>query len=203
MSSSNHKISICTVCMNRLHQLEQTLIKNIEDNNSYNEVEFVVLDYNSQDGMEEWVKQNLSSYINTGKLVYYKTTEPQKWSPSHSKNLAFKLATGDIICNIWSDYFTGKDFAEFVNRSYQNDPNIVMTPIDFHKTKPGYHPPGDVLGKVCVRKTDFLKVHGFDERMDRHGFEDYDFVNRLDALSCNKYFSVTSYAVNGHIINIG
>jgi hypothetical protein len=39
------------------------------------------------------------------------------------------------------------------------------------------------------------------ERKSRYSLN--DFVNRLDALSCNKYFSVTSYAVNGHIINIG
>jgi hypothetical protein len=172
--------------MNRLHQLKETLLKNIRDNESYHNIEFIILDYNSQDGMEEWAKEYLMPHIAAGKVVYYKTTAPQKWSPSHSKNLAFKLATGKIICNIWADYFTGNDFADFVNESYQRDSNIVMTPIDFHKTKAGYHPPGDVLGKVCVKRTDFLKVHGFDERMDRHGFEDYDFINRLEFINVRR-----------------
>jgi hypothetical protein len=76
------------VCMNRLHQLKQTLMQNIADNADYEQLEFVVLDYNSKDGMEEWVKQNLAGQIKTGRVVYYKTIEPESWSPSHSKNLA-------------------------------------------------------------------------------------------------------------------
>lgn len=172
--------------MNRLHQLKQTLLQNIRDNEDYAELEFIVLDYNSEDGMEEWVKVNLSAYINTGRVIYYKTTEPKSWSPSHSKNLAFKLATGDILCSIWADYYTGTGFASYVNQCYQQDDNIVLTPIDFYKTKKNYNPPGDVLGKVCVKKTDFLKIKGFDERMDRHGFEDYDFINRLEMIGVRR-----------------
>lgn len=174
------------VCMNRLHQLKQTLIQNILDNAEYENLEFVVLDYNSKDGMEEWVMQNLAEHIKTGRIVYYKTTDPESWSPSHSKNLAFKLATGDIVCSIWADYFTGAGFAKYVNDSFNDDDNIVLTPIDFHKTKKNYSPPGDVLGKVCVKRSDFLKINGFDERMNKHGFEDYDFVNRLELIGVRR-----------------
>lgn len=186
MERLDFKISFCVVCMNRLHQLRQTLIQNILDNAEYENLEFVVLDYNSMDGMEEWVKQNLAEYIKTGRVVYYKTTDPDSWSPSHSKNLAFKLATGDIVCSIWADYYTGAEFARYVNDSFKADDNIVLTPIDFHKTKKNYAPPGDVLGKVCVKRNDFLKIHGFDERMNKHGFEDYDFVNRLEMMGVRR-----------------
>ncbi len=186
MAGTNLKISICVVCMNRLHQLKQTLLQNINDCSDYTELEFVLLDYNSQDGMEDWVKDNLSTYIDNGRVVYYKTNEPQQWTPSHSKNLAFKLATGDIVCSIWADYYTGKGFPQYVNGSFKADNNIVLTPIDFHKTKKNYAPAGDVLGKVCVKKSDFLKVGGFDERMDKHGFEDYDFVNRLEMVGVKR-----------------
>jgi hypothetical protein len=172
--------------MNRLHQLKETLIRNIEDNKAYQNLEFLVLDYNSQDGMETWAKENLSAYIKSGIVTYFKTIGPKTWSPSHSKNMAFKLATGDIVCNIWADYFTGENFAEFVNNTFQSESNIVMTPIDFHKTRMDFHPPGDVLGRVCVRKSDFFRVNGFDERMDKHGFEDYDFVNRLELLNVKR-----------------
>jgi hypothetical protein len=166
--------------MNRLHHLKETLQKNIRDNDDYDNIEFIVLDYNSTDGMEEWVKENLSDYISSGKMSYYRVDEPQNWNPSHSKNIAFKLATGDILCNIWADYYAGKDFAHYTNNEFGKDKNIVLTPIDFHKTKPGFYAPPDSLGRVCVTKDAFLKVGGFDERMDRHGFEDYDFINRLE-----------------------
>jgi len=186
MAQRNYKISFCVVCMNRLHQLEQTLLQNIKDNEDYAELEFIVLDYNSEDGMEDWAKVHLTEYINSGRLIYYKTTDPKSWSPSHSKNLAFKLATGDIVCSIWGDYYTGTGFASYVNQCFQEDDNIVLTPIDFYKTKKNFTPPGDVLGKVCVKKSDLLKVEGFDERMDRHGFEDYDLINRLEMIGVKR-----------------
>jgi len=175
-----YKISFCVVSMNRLHQLKETFIKNLKDNERYDKLEFILLDYNSNDGLEDWVKNNISEYILNGKVIYYRTTQPSSWSPSHSKNLAFKLATGDILCSIWADYYTGPDFANYVNEQFNRNNQIVLTPIDFYKTKENYHPPGDVLGKVCVKKSDFIRIRGFDERMNKHGFEDYDFINRLE-----------------------
>lgn len=172
--------------MNRLHQLKQTLMKNLEDTANYSNLEIVLLDYNSQDGMEEWVKTHLMRYIESKRLIYYRTTDPESWNPSHSKNLAFKLADGDIICGIWADYYTGKGFPEYVNNCFKTDSNCVLTPIDFPRTRKDYAAPGDVLGKVCVKKVDFLKVRGFDERMDKHGFEDYDFINRLEMIGLKR-----------------
>ena len=46
-----HKISICTTCMNRLDDLKQTLPQNILDNADYTRTEFVLIDYNSSDGL--------------------------------------------------------------------------------------------------------------------------------------------------------
>src|SRR5574343_1908709 len=63
-------ISICTTCMNRLRDLEYTLPKNLEDNKNYKKLEFVLLDYNSTDGLSDWVKKYMMSYIKTGRLVY-------------------------------------------------------------------------------------------------------------------------------------
>ena len=54
-----YKISFATVCMNRLHHIRQTLPKNIADNSDYENVEFILLDYNSSDGLEEWVKETM------------------------------------------------------------------------------------------------------------------------------------------------
>lgn len=68
------QISFCITCMNRLKHLQETLEKNILDNFLVDEVEFVVLDYNSQDGLEEWIAQSMMKYIEMGILVYYRTT---------------------------------------------------------------------------------------------------------------------------------
>lgn len=175
-----YKISFCIVCMNRLHHLKETLLQNIKDNEAYSELEFIILDYNSKDGMDEWIRENMSTYIGEGRMIYYRTYEPEKFSHSHAKNLCFKLASGDVVCSINADHYTGFGFADFVNTAFNTDSNIVLTPIDFHGTKKDYHPPKDVLGRVCVRRSDFLNVKGFDEQMNTYGFEDYDFVNRLE-----------------------
>ncbi|UEG51467.1 glycosyltransferase family 2 protein [Mucilaginibacter daejeonensis] len=180
MIEEHLRISICIVCMNRLHHLKQTLAQNIADNKDYPNLEFVILDYNSKDGLSEWLITEFNDLIEVGVIRYYRTSEPQTWNPSHSKNLAFKLATGEILCNMWADYFTGPCFASYTNSLFKDKVSIVLTPIDFYKTKKGFRPPGDVLGKVCVKKNHFLQVGGFDERINKHGFEDYDFVNRLE-----------------------
>jgi hypothetical protein len=177
---SNYKISFCIVCMNRLYQLKQTLPKNLNDNIGYDNLEFVLLDYNSQDDMQDWVYRNYKNEISVGRMVYYRTPDPIKFCHSHSKNLAFKLATGDIVCNINADNYTGLGFATFVNDCFKKNDAIILTCDDFYKTKKNYTPPRDVAGKVCVKKQDFLKIGGFDERMKDYGFEDCDFVNRAE-----------------------
>lgn len=180
MKKGSFRISFCVVCMNRLPHLKETFLQNLIDNRNYKQLEFILLDYNSGDGLEHWAKENLQSYISNERVVYYKTTQPKCFSHSHAKNLAFKLAKGDIVCNINADHYTGSEFAFYVNEKFVKDKNIVLTPIDFYKTSKNYHPPRDVLGKVCVRKEDFLKVKGFEEQMAGYGFEDYDFINRLE-----------------------
>lgn len=188
MLPKKYKISFCIVCMNRLHQLKETLLQNIKDNEDYDNIEFIVLDYHSQDKMEEWIRENMMEYILDGKMTYYQTVEPTVFSHSHSKNIAFKLAGGDIVCNINADHYAGAGFARYINQAFMENNNIVLTTIDFHKTRKDYFPAKDVFGRVCVKKSDFLKIQGFDERMNRYGFEDWDFVNRLELIGVERVF---------------
>jgi hypothetical protein len=176
------KITFCIVARDRLHQLKETLQKNITDNADYSDLEFVLLDYNSTDGTGDWIARHMAVYLDCGRLRYYHTSGPLSWHPSHSRNVAFRLAHGDVICNINADHYTGTGFAKYVNEAFQNDNRIVLTTIDMYKTDKGHRPAKDVLGKVCVRREDFLAVRGFDERMDRYGFEDYDLINRLEMI---------------------
>ncbi len=60
--STMKQISFYITCMNRLKHLQETLEKNIL-NFLKIEVEFVVLDYNSQDGLEEWIAQSMMKNI--------------------------------------------------------------------------------------------------------------------------------------------
>jgi hypothetical protein len=169
-------ISFCTVCMNRLHHLQQTLPVNILDNEDYASLEFVVLDYNSTDGLEAYAKANWQSYMNSGRLVIYTTKEPTYFHRSHSRNLAFKLAAGEVICNIDADNFTGKQFAAYVNNSFQQNSRICLNTIGLRNDESIM----DVLGRVCFTKDAFLGIGGYDQAIDSYGFEDYDLINRLE-----------------------
>src|SRR5688572_14300277 len=99
----NQRISFCTVCMNRMHHLMLTLPKNIQTNRHYGNLEFIVMDYNSADGLSAWIKNEMSEYLAQGLLVYYQYDEARFFDRSHSRNMMFKLATGDIVCNVDAD----------------------------------------------------------------------------------------------------
>jgi hypothetical protein len=168
------KISFCTVSMNRLSFLKETLPKNIEDNLDYGNVEFIVLNYNSADEIDEWINTEMSQYIELGILKYIKTSEPKYFLRSHSKNVVSKQASGDIICNVDADNFIGKGFAEFINESFCKDPNIYLF-VDKKTEK-------DCCGRICLTKDDFTTLRGYDEDMEGYGFEDFDLRNRLELL---------------------
>lgn len=169
-------ISFCTVCMNRLHHLQQTLPVNILDNEDYDALEFIVLDYNSTDGLEAYAKANWQPYIDSGRLVIYSTKEPLFFHRSHSRNLAFKLAAGELICNIDADNFAGKRFAAYINDAFQQKSRICLNTIGLREDESIM----DVLGRVCFTKEAFLNIGGYDEAIDSYGFEDYDLINRLE-----------------------
>ena len=171
-SSRYRKISICTTCMNRLGNLKETLPKNIEDNKDYPNVEFVLLDYNSADGLEDWVKQNMMDHINSGRLVYYKTSEPEHFRMGHSRNVAFKLSTGDIVNNVDADNFIGKGFIDVINKLAELCPERAI----FAKGKRMMH------GRIGLYKNEFLTLGGYDEDLLGYGFDDHSVVYRAMAL---------------------
>lgn len=171
-----NKISFCTVCMNRIHHLQQTLPQNIADNLNYTNVEFVVLDYNSSDGLEEWIKEEMSEHINSGILKYYKTTEPEYFDRSHSRNVLFKLATGDVICNLDADNYTGNGFASYINDIFSTQENIYLVA----DTKKRFYFLRNAFGRFCVKKSDVMSLRGLDEKMKSYGSETVDFYERLE-----------------------
>jgi glycosyl transferase family 7 (putative galactosyltransferase) len=178
------KISLCTICMNRLSHLCQTLPVNLAENSRNPDVEFVLLNYNSRDDLDNWVRNGLSSYISAGKLKYYKTSEPEFFHMAHSKNLALKLAQGDILGVIDADNFAGPDYAGWVLKQFdKHGPQTVTTTL--RKDRIPYRDQG---GKICFTKEMFHTVNGFDERLIGYGMDDVDFVNRVEKAGGKRVF---------------
>jgi glycosyltransferase involved in cell wall biosynthesis len=181
LTLKKYKISFCTVCMNRTEHLKLTLPRNIRENLHYGNLEFLVLDYNSTDGLEEWIETEMKEYIDKGILHYYKTTEPEYFHRSHSRNMIMQKATGDIICNVDADNYLEKFFASYINQHFHQNPYIIM---GLHVTKQAHH--SQAHGRICAWREDFIKVTGYDESMENYGYEDVDLCNRLELLGRKK-----------------
>lgn len=187
-SSNEFSISFCTTCRNRLEHLKLTLPENLEACSNLPNIKFVLLDYTSEDGLGEWIRKNYSHHLASGKLEYYRTENATFFHRTHSRNLAFKVASTDVICNVDADNYIGEGFAEFIAEQFSLASDIFLTTIDFYKTQKNHVVQGDVLGRVCVKKDHFLAVRGFDERMEQYGFEDYDLTNRLEMSGLKRTF---------------
>jgi hypothetical protein len=170
------KISICTVCMNRLSHLRETLPMNIMHNKNHPDIEFVVLDYNSKDGMDKWIRANMMPYIGAGILKYYRTNDPVYFDLSHSKNMALKLSTGEILCMVDADNYAGIDYAKWVDSVYSGTEKYpIITTLRKDNV-----PFRDQGGKLCFPKSLFTSISGFDESLVGYGIDDVDLVNRLE-----------------------
>jgi hypothetical protein len=197
-----YKISFCITCMGRKNHLEKTLLKNINNSISHKNVEFVLLDYNSKDGLDRWIYDNFRDFISTGILRYCKTTEPEYFKMAHAKNVAHKLATGDILCNLDADNFVYSSFVDYVNKVFNNKSRIVLCIMDsFIKNKKDLI--GGVKGRIVVRKEDFYCVKGYNEICGVWGNDDHDFIRRLAMSGCKKkpiYSSFLSSICHNHKI---
>ena len=170
--------------MDRLHHLMETLPANIASNKGYKNLEFVLLDYNSGDDMAEWVQKNFYKELRGGTLVFSRTDKPTHFKWSHSRNIAFALANGDIVCNIDADNFTGPDFAGFINNHFQKNPNSFLS-VNY---RDNFNNLSDTFGRITCYKEDFEAIGGFDERMEGYSYEDVDFCLRLKLLGREQHF---------------
>lgn len=180
-----YKISFCVTCMNRLYNLKETLPVNIKNEAGYPFVEFVILDYNSKDGLGEWMKENMMEHIESGRVSYHRTDKPEYFSMSHSRNIAFKVATGDIVFNLDADNYTAKNqplepHSYYLNRlaNEAGDRKVI-----FAKGKRSMH------GRVGFFRDEFINdLGGYDEQLLGYGHDDHDLVKRAWALGYSMYW---------------
>lgn len=155
--------------MNRAHDLKATLLQNINDNFDYPNVEFVVLNYNSSDEMHKFMASNRIKYlIKMGIVKYLITKRPKYYSASHSRNIAFKNANGNIVINVDADTYTGKGFAELINKLADIQPENALFSVSQKF----------INGRIGMYKNDFLRLGGYNEKLSGYGGEDSDLVLR-------------------------
>ncbi len=198
--------------MGRANHLKETLPQNIRDNpiSENLDIEFVVLNYNSSDDLHEWITTDpeMVKHIESGLVRYGKTTDPEFFYMSHAKNMVHRMATGDVVCNLDADNFLGEGFAEFLQRNFLDDLDIVINPS--HRVSK-YFPPDDrgFFGRVAISRDNFLKLNGYDESFSGWGGEDEDFMQRAKGLGLKhkriddiKYLSIIRHTNEERIVNM-
>lgn len=171
-------VSFCITCRNRMWQIEQTLPQNLKDNYANRKnVEFILVNFASEDGLDEWVRENFREELRSGYLKYYYSDKMGPWHMSVAKNTAHMLATKEVVVNLDCDNFTGPDggreAARLLNK-YGRNRSFLRFCNNADATDGSY-------GRVVVLKKIFMQMGGYDETFLPYGGEDDDFMCRLRA----------------------
>ncbi len=160
--------------MGRLHHLRETLRHNIGLVEKLKGVELVILDYNSQDGLESWAECELAGPIRDGVVNYYRTELPSFFHMAHGKNVAHRVAMGDIVCNLDADNFLSNEFIEFVSNTFQHsNERLFLAPQEYD----------GAYGRLVIPKYWFERLGGYDEDFEwGWGYEDDDLRHRARIL---------------------
>lgn len=166
-------ISIVTTCLNSVATLEHT-IQSVQDQ-SYKNIEFIVIDGASADGTLEIIKRRSDA-------IDFWISEKDS-SVSEAVNKGIKKATGDIVFCLPSDDFIDKDFCKKLADCFEEHgdrADYVYGDVQMCDAK------GNALYKVVeqrinyfgIKKSVFEEIGYFDERLALNN--DVDFLQRMD-----------------------
>lgn len=203
--TSGLDIYFCITCKGRLHHLKKTLPENLAKAATYPNAKFVVLDYDSQDGLEDWIRANFMQEIKSGRLIYAKHEPAQYFKMAHAKNMAHRvpaLVTDNkdyILCNLDADNSILPEYISWLNQQFSADKNIYTRTahIDlrmYHTrfdwaARLGFHTFDNcsrntigILGRIAISRESFYLLRGYDETFSFWGGDDDNFIMRAENL---------------------
>ena len=183
--------SVIIPTYNRKEKLKEAIFSVI--NQSFSDIEIIVVDDGSQDETRELLVQLAKKYKN---LSFY--CQEHK-GVSAARNLGVKKATADWICFLDSDDLWDKEKLFYQKEYIIENPEICIFQTKEHWIRKGklVTPPikhqkkeGDIFldslqqcfitpSSVCIKKFFFLQHKGFDEKL--LACEDYDLWIRITA----------------------
>lgn len=159
-------ISFCTTVHNRLHQFQAQYAQNREVILNTGGVEWVILNYNSSDGLHEFME---SQGQLPQKIKYVECLDGAAWHLSVAKNLAHKEGTGDILMNLDCDNLID-DAVQVIRDHFENR-------IDVLHLWSGTERDG-TYGRVAIWSKLFHNIGGYDESFEPMGYQDKDLMHR-------------------------
>jgi Sulfotransferase domain len=168
-------IAFCTTCKGRTPHLEETLPENLRHNPR---AAFVLVNYNSPDHFDDFIRKKHSPDLESGRLSVYRFTEPGRFRMAHAKNLAHRLAAragATALVNVDADNFAGPDFDQYVlDRLEVYDGDAFL----WANMKKGEMHRG-ISGRIAVPSHAFFAAGGYDEVFQTWSPDDKDFNLRL------------------------
>jgi hypothetical protein len=187
----------CTTCKGRTPHIMETLPVNIRDNR-LPDSRFVLLNYNSPDGLLDYVTTHHREDIRSGKLVVYTHPANGSFHVAHAKNMAARCAIregADILVTLDADNFTGPDFDRYILERMR-EPGVFLCPdhVGIREIPHGPERPcRGFAGRLAVRAQDFIKAGGYDEAYDTWRGEDIDFNARMSRMGYTMRFIENRY----------
>lgn len=189
------KLSFCITCKNRFYQISKTLPKNLKDNERFKGmVEFILVDFGSEDGLKDWILENFTNELAEGYLKYYYTEELPYWHACIAKNTAHLLANHDILVNLDCDNFTGFNGGYFIIEQFMKYGKDIF----IHQSRKNSW--NGSYGRISVMRDYFNKIGGYNENFEPMAFQDDDLMYRLSALRL-KYVHISNNEYNDAIKN--
>ena len=171
------KIAFCTSCMQRKWQIEQTLAHNLEVVRPRGHV-IALVDYNSRDGLEEYVKQKFLPDIQQGSLLFFRTDEPTSFHMSIAKNVAHRLglqSSPDVLFNLDADNYVTPQTIEALTKLFSDQPRSV-----FHNWS--WDGQDGTAGRIALSAADWVLLGGYDESLLPMTVQDIDLLFRARVL---------------------
>lgn len=148
-----NKVSFCTTCKGRLWQLKETLVKNVplldED------CELIILDYQSPDGLKEHLEEHYKDALDSGLIKYYRLMHGYNFYCAYAKNVAHRLATGQVLFNLDADGFISKELIAELRQLKKDEIHVPR----YHGNDEGSY------GRLGLLRTTFYKLNGYSENI--------------------------------------
>lgn len=168
LADDSIKLSFCIPVMNRLDDLKATLAKNLEDNRvSKGRVEFVVVCFDQDDDVENWIKSEFKAELKEEYLRFYRSEPLDFWHFGIAKSAFKDLIRGKIYASLDGDNFTGLHGGEHIIEVFEEHDYKCI----FHQFQGEW---GDgTCGRVSQSREDYLDF-GYDEHFLPRQWDEMD-----------------------------
>jgi glycosyltransferase involved in cell wall biosynthesis len=151
--------TIIITCKGKKKALEHTLglylLQDIES-------EVIIVNYNSPDGLQQWLQEKYSNELFLGKIIEIFVPKVLYYNNPHAKNVGLKEAHGDRILFASADYKPHTGLLTYLNDRFKEGSFITM------------------LTMLYANREDLLKINGFNEELDGWGYDTEEITKRLE-----------------------